>query len=116
MSKMALTTTPRVLLRTALRRPCYVGERACAAEREEWRSVHVSIMMTYVVRGSLLKQRPGHRAGRSTRYFLPPASTMVKASDVILIIVAIIFPPAAAFIVAGCSCDLLINVLLTMYV
>jgi len=41
---------------------------------------------------------------------------MVKASDVVLILVAIILPPAAALIVTGCSCDLLINLLLTMYV
>jgi len=39
---------------------------------------------------------------------------MVRASDVILIIVTILFPPAAAAIVTGCSCDLLINILLTM--
>ncbi|CAA7267705.1 unnamed protein product [Cyclocybe aegerita] len=39
---------------------------------------------------------------------------MVKLSDVILIIVAIIFPPAAAAFVTGCSCDLLINILLTI--
>ena len=42
--------------------------------------------------------------------------TMVKASDVVLILVAIIFPPAAALAVTGCSCDLLINILLTMYI
>ena len=41
---------------------------------------------------------------------------MVKASDVVLILVAIIFPPAAALVVTGCSCDLLINILLTMYI
>ena len=65
---------------------------------------------------------------------------MVKASDVILILVgypfyslshkntttgfynipsyqvAILFPPAAAAMVTGCSCDLIINILLTMYV
>ena len=29
--------------------------------------------------------------------------------------VAIIFPPAAAAFITGCSCDLLINILLTMY-
>jgi uncharacterized membrane protein YqaE (UPF0057 family) len=34
----------------------------------------------------------------------------------ILIIVAVIFPPAAALFVTGCGCDLLINILLTMYV
>lgn len=39
---------------------------------------------------------------------------MVKASDVVLILVAIILPPAAALIVTGCSCDLLINLLLTI--
>jgi len=38
----------------------------------------------------------------------------VRASDVILILVTIIFPPAGAFFVAGCGCDLLINILLTM--
>ncbi|KAF9225526.1 UPF0057-domain-containing protein [Gyrodon lividus] len=39
---------------------------------------------------------------------------MVKSSDVVLILVAIIFPPAAAAFVAGCSCDLLINICLTI--
>jgi len=39
---------------------------------------------------------------------------MVKASDVILILVAIIFPPAAAGFVTGCGCDLLINICLTI--
>ncbi|POV94272.1 hypothetical protein PSHT_16332 [Puccinia striiformis] len=38
---------------------------------------------------------------------------MVKGSDIILILVAVIFPPAAAIFVAGCGCDLLINILLT---
>ncbi|KIJ35275.1 hypothetical protein M422DRAFT_180963 [Sphaerobolus stellatus SS14] len=39
---------------------------------------------------------------------------MVKGSDILLILVAILFPPAAAFIITGCSCDLLINILLTV--
>ncbi|KAI0336793.1 UPF0057-domain-containing protein [Cubamyces sp. BRFM 1775] len=39
---------------------------------------------------------------------------MVRGSDVLLIIVAIIFPPAAAAFITGCSCDLLINILLTL--
>ncbi|KAK8869964.1 hypothetical protein IAR55_000534 [Kwoniella newhampshirensis] len=38
----------------------------------------------------------------------------VKGSDIVLILVAIIFPPAAAAIITGCSCDLLINILLTI--
>ncbi|KAL1744281.1 hypothetical protein HDZ31DRAFT_39081 [Schizophyllum fasciatum] len=38
----------------------------------------------------------------------------VKGSDVLLIIVAILFPPAAAAFITGCSCDLLINILLTV--
>ncbi|KAH9974031.1 hypothetical protein BGW80DRAFT_1170905 [Lactifluus volemus] len=38
----------------------------------------------------------------------------MRASDVCLIIVTIIFPPAAAFFVTGCSCDLLINICLTI--
>ncbi|KAG6330614.1 hypothetical protein ID866_8474 [Astraeus odoratus] len=39
---------------------------------------------------------------------------MVKSSDIVLILVAIIFPPAAAAFVTGCSCDLIINLLLTI--
>ncbi|GBE87529.1 hypothetical protein BKA93DRAFT_730028 [Sparassis latifolia] len=39
---------------------------------------------------------------------------MVRASDVLLILVAILFPPAAAAFITGCSCDLLINILLTI--
>ncbi|KAJ7437369.1 hypothetical protein B0H11DRAFT_2107750 [Mycena galericulata] len=39
---------------------------------------------------------------------------MVKGSDVLLIFVAILFPPAAAAFITGCSCDLLINILLTL--
>nr|XP_031858829.1 uncharacterized protein CI109_005783 [Kwoniella shandongensis]KAA5525901.1 hypothetical protein CI109_005783 [Kwoniella shandongensis] len=40
----------------------------------------------------------------------------VKGSDIVLILVAIIFPPAAAAMITGCSCDLLINILLTVLV
>ncbi|CEH18877.1 Stress responsive protein [Ceraceosorus bombacis] len=40
---------------------------------------------------------------------------MVKGSDILLCLVCILFPPAAAAFVAGCcSCDLLINVCLTI--
>lgn len=39
---------------------------------------------------------------------------MVKGSDIVLILVAVIFPPAAALFVTGCGCDLLINILLTI--
>ncbi|KAF8632902.1 hypothetical protein AX17_004748 [Amanita inopinata Kibby_2008] len=39
---------------------------------------------------------------------------MVRSSDVLLILIAILFPPAAAGIVTGCSCDLLINIALTI--
>ncbi|KZO98654.1 UPF0057-domain-containing protein [Calocera viscosa TUFC12733] len=39
---------------------------------------------------------------------------MVRGSDVLLIIVAILFPPAAAAFITGCSCDLLINICLTI--
>jgi len=38
---------------------------------------------------------------------------MVRGSDILLIFVAILFPPAAAAFIAGCSCDLLINIALT---
>ncbi|GAA5942631.1 YqaE/Pmp3 family membrane protein [Sporobolomyces koalae] len=39
---------------------------------------------------------------------------MARTSDIILILVAIVFPPAAAGILTGCSCDLLINIALTL--
>ncbi|UZJ57109.1 hypothetical protein CBS101457_006429 [Exobasidium rhododendri] len=39
---------------------------------------------------------------------------MVNSSDILLILIAILFPPAAAAFIAGCSCDLLINILLTV--
>ncbi|KAF8601863.1 UPF0057-domain-containing protein [Ceratobasidium sp. AG-I] len=39
---------------------------------------------------------------------------MVKGSDIILILVTILFPPAAVAIMNGCSCDLLINIALTV--
>ncbi|KAG8955323.1 hypothetical protein FRC04_008674 [Tulasnella sp. 424] len=38
----------------------------------------------------------------------------VKGGDIVLIIVAILFPPLAVFLMTGCSCDLLINILLTI--
>ncbi|KAF9068845.1 hypothetical protein BDP27DRAFT_1383422 [Rhodocollybia butyracea] len=39
---------------------------------------------------------------------------MVRGSDVVLILVAIIFPPLAVGFISGCSCDLLINICLTL--
>lgn len=39
---------------------------------------------------------------------------MVRGSDVLLILVAILFPPAAVGFMTGCSCDLLVNCLLTL--
>jgi len=39
---------------------------------------------------------------------------MVRSSDIILILVAILFPPAAAAFISGCSCDLLINICLCL--
>jgi len=38
---------------------------------------------------------------------------MVRGDDIVLILVAILFPPAAAGFITGCSCDLLINIILT---
>jgi len=35
---------------------------------------------------------------------------MVRASDVVLMLVALLFPPISAAMITGCSCDLLINV------
>ncbi|KAL7415028.1 UPF0057-domain-containing protein [Mrakia frigida] len=37
----------------------------------------------------------------------------MRGSDIVLVLVAILFPPAAAAMITGCSCDLLINILLT---
>lgn len=39
----------------------------------------------------------------------------VKGSDILLILVAIVFPPGAAAIVTGCSSDLFINVSPPLY-
>ncbi|KAG8906753.1 hypothetical protein FRB99_006244 [Tulasnella sp. 403] len=38
----------------------------------------------------------------------------IKGSDILLILVAIVAPPLAVFFMTGCSCDLLINILLTI--
>ena len=40
----------------------------------------------------------------------------VRPLGVILVLVTIIFPPAGAFLVVGCGCDLLIITLLTLWV
>ncbi|GAA5880817.1 hypothetical protein JCM16303_005128 [Sporobolomyces ruberrimus] len=39
---------------------------------------------------------------------------MARTSDILLILIAIIFPPVAAGMLTGCSCDLLINIALTL--
>ncbi|KAF6767596.1 Proteolipid membrane potential modulator [Kalmanozyma brasiliensis GHG001] len=39
---------------------------------------------------------------------------MTDGSDIVLILVAIILPPAAVAFITGCSCDLMINILLTL--
>ncbi|KAG2148887.1 hypothetical protein DEU56DRAFT_84199 [Suillus clintonianus] len=36
------------------------------------------------------------------------------AADCVLIIVAVIFPPAAVAFISGCGCDLFVNILLTL--
>jgi len=38
----------------------------------------------------------------------------MRGYDILLIIVAIIFPPLAVAMITGCSCDLLINIALTI--
>ncbi|KAF9456862.1 hypothetical protein BDZ94DRAFT_1274569, partial [Collybia nuda] len=45
-----------------------------------------------------------------TLHPLPTITTMVRSSDVALILVAIVFPPAAVGFMTGWSMDLLINV------
>ncbi|GAA5844612.1 hypothetical protein JCM11251_002243 [Rhodosporidiobolus azoricus] len=39
---------------------------------------------------------------------------MARTSDIILVLVAILFPPASAAFLTGCSCDLFINIALTI--
>ncbi|EKD03990.1 hypothetical protein A1Q2_01664 [Trichosporon asahii var. asahii CBS 8904] len=41
---------------------------------------------------------------------------MVRGSDIIIALIAIIFPPAAVAMMTGCSCDLLICIALTMLI
>jgi uncharacterized membrane protein YqaE (UPF0057 family) len=38
----------------------------------------------------------------------------VQSSDIVLIVIGIIFPPAAVLLLTGCSVDFLINLLLTL--
>ncbi|KAK0535341.1 hypothetical protein OC835_002390 [Tilletia horrida] len=45
---------------------------------------------------------------------LPSPAMAVRSSDILIILIAILFPPAAVGILTGCSCDLLINILLTI--
>jgi hypothetical protein len=47
----------------------------------------------------------------STTFIHQNILTMARSSDVLLIIIAIIFPPAAVAFISGCSCDLAINLL-----
>ncbi|KAJ9094345.1 hypothetical protein QFC20_006913 [Naganishia adeliensis] len=39
---------------------------------------------------------------------------MVRSSDILLCLITILFPPAGVFMISGCSCDLLINICLTI--
>ena len=52
------------------------------------------------------KPRTPPLATRHLRNSISTIHNKVKGSDIILILVAIIFPPAAAGIIARCSCDL----------
>ncbi|KAJ7437359.1 hypothetical protein B0H11DRAFT_2107693 [Mycena galericulata] len=38
----------------------------------------------------------------------------MKSSDFLLIVVALLCPPIATFLISGCGCDLLINIALTI--
>ena len=51
----------------------------------------------------------------SSLYFLSCIQAILHLTRTYLQ-VAILFPPAAAAFITGCSCDLLINICLTMYV
>lgn len=62
----------------------------------------------YIVKhGQVIRCCP-HSRKLSSKYALHLATLHVQQ-------VTILFPPAAAAIITGCSCDLLINILLTMY-
>ncbi|KAJ7749339.1 hypothetical protein DFH07DRAFT_558298 [Mycena maculata] len=39
----------------------------------------------------------------------------MKSTDFLLIAVAILCPPLSTFFISGCGCDLLINILLTIF-
>ncbi|BEJ15595.1 hypothetical protein CspHIS471_0502000 [Cutaneotrichosporon sp. HIS471] len=39
---------------------------------------------------------------------------MVRGSDILIALITIIFPPAAVAMMTGCSCDLMINLALTL--
>ncbi|KAH8828819.1 hypothetical protein DL96DRAFT_1814146 [Flagelloscypha sp. PMI_526] len=39
----------------------------------------------------------------------------MRSSNVILIIVAVVFPPAVAAMISGCSCDLFLSILLSLF-
>ncbi|KAG8693309.1 hypothetical protein FRC08_009200 [Ceratobasidium sp. 394] len=43
-----------------------------------------------------------------------PAANMVRFSDILIIIIMVIFPPVGVLFETGCSCDLLINIGLTV--
>ncbi|KAK9895245.1 UPF0057-domain-containing protein [Cystobasidium minutum MCA 4210] len=38
----------------------------------------------------------------------------MAVNDLILVLICLLFPPAAVLIMSGCSCDLLINICLTI--
>ncbi|KAG8875817.1 hypothetical protein FRB97_004705 [Tulasnella sp. 331] len=41
-----------------------------------------------------------------------PLLANMKGSDILLVLIAIVLPPLAAFMITGCGCDLLINIIL----
>ncbi|POW22949.1 hypothetical protein PSHT_00667 [Puccinia striiformis] len=63
-----------------------------------------------MVKGSDMSVPSSHQI---TGVFLVKWLDRFDGRALILILVAVIFPPAAAIFVAGCGCDLLINILLT---
>merc|ERR1712093_843824 len=47
-------------------------------------------------------------------HITPLPAMSASTADVLLVLIAILFPPASAAILTGCSCALFVNVLLTL--
>lgn len=79
-------------------------------------SIDITIDVTYCPATHASPQLATHHRSTLLHHSEHIPATMVNGSDILLALVAIIFPPAAVAFMTGCSCDLLINIALTMLV